>query len=97
MKHGKPQKQAVAIALHTAGKDEHIGFKKLTEKLEHKGNSAESAKKIAAYIGRKKYGAKGMAKKAAAGRAKDSSRARFHRALDRALDCMYESSEVRPV
>jgi hypothetical protein len=45
-------------------------FKQLEEKLEKKGNSAESAKKIAASIGDKKYGKAGMAKKAAAGRAK---------------------------
>ena len=48
--------------------DEHIGFKKLTHELEGKGNSAESSKRIAAAIGQKKYGAKGMARKAAAGR-----------------------------
>ena len=45
-------------------------FDKLVDKLEAKGDSADSAKKIAATIGREKYGAEGMAKKAAAGRAK---------------------------
>lgn len=47
---------------------EHIGFDKLTHKLEGKGNSAESAKKIAAVIGEKKYGKEGMAHKAAKAR-----------------------------
>lgn len=42
--------------------DEHIGFEKLVEKLKSSGRSEESAKKIAAYIGRKKYGAKKFAK-----------------------------------
>jgi hypothetical protein len=45
-------------------------FKALTNKLENKGKSAESAKAIAASIGRKKYGASKMAKMAAAGRKK---------------------------
>lgn len=36
-------------------------FKALTNKLEKSGKSAESAKAIAASIGRKKYGAKKMA------------------------------------
>lgn len=43
-------------------------FRKLVHKLEKKGNSEESATKIAAYIGRNKYGSEGMAKKAAASR-----------------------------
>ncbi len=43
-------------------------FAKLTRKLESKGKSAGAAKAIAASIGRKKYGAKKMAKMAAAGR-----------------------------
>lgn len=45
-------------------------FKKLQGKLEAKGNSKKDAAAIAASIGRKKYGKKGMAKKAAAGRRK---------------------------
>lgn len=45
-------------------------FKRMVGKLEKKGNSKSSATKIAAVIGRKKYGAEGMAKKAAAGRRK---------------------------
>ncbi len=45
-------------------------FKKLVGKLEKKGKSPDLAKAIAASIGRKKYGAAGMAKKAAAGRRK---------------------------
>lgn len=50
--------------------DEHEGFKKLEGRLSHeKGVSDPGA--LAASIGRKKYGAAGMAKKAAAGRAKD--------------------------
>lgn len=43
-------------------------FKSLTAKLEKEGKSKESAQKIAASIGRKKYGAKDMAKASAAGR-----------------------------
>ena len=41
-------------------------FSKLTRKLSKRG--AKNPKALAAYIGRKKYGKKGMAKKAAAGR-----------------------------
>jgi hypothetical protein len=43
-------------------------FKALTNKIEKSGKSAESAKKIAAAAGRKKYGAKKMASMAAQGR-----------------------------
>ena len=45
-------------------------FKALTDKLEKSGKSADSAKAIAASIGRKKYGAKKMSSMAKAGRAK---------------------------
>lgn len=46
-------------------------FKKLQGKIERKeGYSKERAGAIAASIGRKKYGAAGMAKKSAAGRRK---------------------------
>jgi|TARA_R100000084_G_scaffold91962_1_gene45832 hypothetical protein len=47
-----------------------IGFKKLVSNLERKGKSKESAQKIAAFIGRKKYGKSKMSKMAAAGRRK---------------------------
>ncbi|MCS7241253.1 hypothetical protein [Candidatus Caldatribacterium sp.] len=43
-------------------------FKRLVNKLMKQGYSEESARKIAATIGRKKYGAKQMAKWAAEGR-----------------------------
>lgn len=43
-------------------------FSKMVDSLEKKGKSADSAKAIAASIGRKKYGDSGMAKMAAAGR-----------------------------
>ena len=43
-------------------------FQKLTNKLEKEGKSKESAKAIAASIGRKKYGAKKMFEMAAKGR-----------------------------
>lgn len=43
-------------------------FRKLVNKLEKQGKSAESAKAIAASIGRKKYGDAKMQKMAAAGR-----------------------------
>ena len=45
-------------------------FKALEGKLENKGYNAESAAKIAASIGRRKYGAKKMAKLSAQGRKK---------------------------
>lgn len=43
-------------------------FDKLTAKLEQQGQSPASAKKIAASIGKRKYGAATMAAKAKAGR-----------------------------
>ena len=43
-------------------------FKKLSNKLQRQCKSKESANKIAASIGIKKYGKAGMAKKAAAAR-----------------------------
>jgi hypothetical protein len=50
--------------------DEHLGFKKLEGQLaKEKGVTDPAA--LAASIGRKKYGAAGMAKKSAAGLAKD--------------------------
>lgn len=45
-------------------------FKDMTEKLEKSGKSEESAKKIAASVGRKKYGVKKMASMAKAGKAR---------------------------
>jgi hypothetical protein len=52
-------------------RDEHEGFAKLEHSLAHrKGITDPDA--LAASIGRKKYGAKGMAAKSAAGRAKDA-------------------------
>lgn len=45
---------------------EHIGFDAMVEKLEGQGHSSEKAKAIAASIGRKKYGAKGMEAKSEA-------------------------------
>lgn len=45
-------------------------FKKMERHVKSEGYSKSSAKKIAAAIGRKKYGSKGMAKKAAAARRK---------------------------
>ena len=54
-------------AIKAALNDEHLGFAKLKGELAHrKGVSNPGA--LAAYIGRKKYGAAGMAKKSAAGR-----------------------------
>lgn len=47
--------------------EKHIGFKKLKGQLAHK-KGVKDPGALAASIGRKKYGAKGMAKKAAAGR-----------------------------
>jgi hypothetical protein len=50
--------------------DEHEGFEKLEHSLAHEKGVKDPAA-VAAAIGRKKYGAAGMAKKAAAGRGKD--------------------------
>lgn len=50
--------------------DAHEGFEKLERSLAHR-KGVEDPKALAAWIGREKYGSKGMAKKAAAGRAKD--------------------------
>jgi hypothetical protein len=47
--------------------DEHVGFQKLENELSHEKGVTNPAG-LAAEIGRKKYGAKGMAAKAAAGR-----------------------------
>jgi hypothetical protein len=47
--------------------DEHLGFKKLEGKLAHEKGVRDPAA-VAAAIGRKKYGAEGMAKKSAAAR-----------------------------
>lgn len=52
-------------------KDEYMGWDKLVKKLMAEGKSKESAEKIAATIGRKKYGKSGMAAKSAAGRDSD--------------------------
>ena len=52
-------------------KDEHEGFAKLKGELSHEKGVTDPAA-LAASIGRKKYGAAGMAAKSAAGRAKDS-------------------------
>lgn len=49
-------------------------FAKMVDSLERKGNSAESAKAIAAAAGRKKYGKEGMAKMAAAARKRTSKK-----------------------
>ena len=45
-------------------------FKELSNKLQAKGKSKDSADALAAWIGRKKYGKAGMAAKSAAGRKK---------------------------
>lgn len=47
--------------------EKKVGFKKLSQKLAHQ-KGVKNPKALAAAIGRKKYGAAGMAKKAAAGR-----------------------------
>lgn len=52
-------------------RDEHVGFKKLEGELAHE-KGVHNPAAVAASIGREKYGKEGMAKKAAAGRAKDT-------------------------
>lgn len=49
--------------------EKHVGFKKLKGQLAHR-KGVKNPAALAASIGRKKYGAAGMAKKAAAGRRK---------------------------
>lgn len=48
-------------------------FDELRDKIEKQGKSKDVATKIAAAIGRKKYGNEGMAKKAAAARKANAS------------------------
>lgn len=55
--------------------DEHEGFAKLEHSLAHR-KGIKDPDALAAAIGRKKYGAAGMTKKAAAGRAKDEETVR---------------------
>jgi hypothetical protein len=50
-------------------KPQHIGFEKLEKKIAAKGDVSDPGA-VAAAIGRQKYGAKAMARKAAAGRRK---------------------------
>lgn len=57
-------------------KGKYIGFKKLSRQIQRKGHSKSSANAIAASIGRKKYGKKGMARKSAAGRKHAAKRRR---------------------
>lgn len=64
---GLGQMKEEAPPPNVAVDEKHIGFKKLKGKLAHK-KGVKDAGALAASIGRKKYGAKGMAKKAAAGR-----------------------------
>ena len=59
-----------------AARDEEIGFERLLEELKKDGHSEESARKIAAAIGRAKYGEKAMAEKSAAAREADGKDAR---------------------
>ena len=55
-------------SLNTAMEEEYIGFDKLVSKLKKQGRSEESAKAIAASIGRKKYGKKNFQQHAAQGK-----------------------------
>ena len=51
-------------------------FAKMTDALKRKGKSAKAAKAIAEAAGRKKYGAKKMAKMSAAGRKRAAAKRR---------------------
>lgn len=62
----------LGVTTETAGQRARIGFKKLTAMLAAKG--AHNPAALAAYIGKKKYGAAGMKAKAAAGRVKKKTR-----------------------
>lgn len=87
------EKKGTSVFYATANKegetpadDEHIGFEKLKNQLSHKKGVRDPGA-VAAAIGRRKYGGKGMAKKAAAGRAHDAEyRGRMHSAMDRLID-----------
>lgn len=50
-------------------RDEHLGFKKLEHKLAHR-KGVTNPKALAAWIGEKKYGKKGMEKRSKAGKAR---------------------------
>jgi hypothetical protein len=52
----------------TSKKKSYMGFSKLVAKIEAEGKSEESAKAIAASVGRKKYGKKKFQKAAAEGK-----------------------------
>jgi hypothetical protein len=76
-RHTKEQAERCMAAAERA-KDEHEGFAKLKGELGHeKGVTDPGA--LAASIGRKKYGAAGMAAKSAAGRAKDAENEEDHK------------------
>lgn len=59
--------KCVMDALCRGAADEHEGFQKLETSLAHR-KGVTDPKALAASIGREKYGAKGMAEKAAEGR-----------------------------
>ncbi len=66
---GEPgQAEAIANGADKGAQDEHVGFDKLVEHLVGKGYTEEAAKKIAADIGREKYGEATMERKSEAGR-----------------------------
>lgn len=54
----------------------YMGFKAVQGNIEKEGKSPKAAAAIAASIGRKKYGAKGMAQRAAAARRVASKRSK---------------------
>jgi hypothetical protein len=64
---GSMKEDAKPLPPNTAVAEKKVGFKKLKGKLSHE-KGVKDAGALAASIGRNKYGAKGMAKKAAAGR-----------------------------
>ena len=66
----KKAKAAYKEAVKTSKPGEGKRFSALTNQLKAEGKSANSAKAIAASIGRKKYGAKKMGSMAAKGRKK---------------------------
>lgn len=56
-------------------------FKQFEGRLESKGYSEDSATKIAASVGRKKYGAKVMSKAAHAGVSAEAMKRRMHKSM----------------
>lgn len=72
---------SMSVAKKEDLKKEHMSFEEMVAHLKSQGHSEESARKIAASIGRAKYGAKGMAERASAGMHKSEVEGRSYNQL----------------